>query len=295
MIIMSCMQLTSCKKVVKHKDITSQTKISFPFYSTDNGWILIETQLKNEKKYLIFDTGATTTFLNEKYITSEIVEQEEIKDAKGKIHKSVSFKLNNFSLGDKLFLDGGVYNSISQGQFKNDSIVGILGNNIINSYVWDFDMVNKNVTISKNNFNKKFDEVIEIPLEKNGMDWSIKVLIGNENKNLIFDTGCDDILALKDTLINPNIPTSNEHKITFERLTIGKVSLENVFVKHKLNIINNLIGIPLLWEYKRVTLDFINQKIYLYDKISSINKNNITNRSKKIIEEFKKTSAQHSI
>ena len=150
----------------------------------------------------------------------------EIKDVKGKMYNSISFKLNNFPLGGRIFLDGGIYNSIPKNHFSNDSIVGILGNT----------MVNKNVTISKNNFSIKNDETIEIPLEKNGMDWYVKVLIGNENKRLIFDTGCDDILALRDTLINPAIPRHKEHKITFEKLAIGKASFENVFVKHKLNI-----------------------------------------------------------
>ncbi|WP_157961210.1 hypothetical protein [Lutibacter citreus] len=141
------------------------------------------------------------------------------------------------------------------------------------------------MSISKNNLNKKNSDIIEIPLEKNGMDWSVNVFLGDQNKSLIFDTGCDDILALKDTLINPLIK-GEQNNITFETITIGGNSFENVFVKHKLSIAHNLIGMPLLWEYKRVTLDFINQKIYLHDGMKSKNKNSISNRSRKIIDEL---------
>lgn len=90
-----CILLINCNQENKYKKITLDTRVSFPFCSTDNGWILIEIRLENEKKYLIFDTGSTGTFLSEKYISSYIVASKEIKDKQYRLYLSTTIRVPN--------------------------------------------------------------------------------------------------------------------------------------------------------------------------------------------------------
>ncbi|TGV02380.1 pepsin/retropepsin-like aspartic protease family protein [Flavivirga rizhaonensis] len=291
---------------------------TIPFYVSKTGHIYLKSNIKNEEKYLVFDTGADYTMVNEKYNGNDSIHFINTKDSQALNDDVPIHKLDRLLLGDLKFhqLSYGALKKETWGDcgiFHNqDSIVGILGNNIINSFVWDLDMVNHQMRITDASFLDTIAKSKVIPLIKNGMGWNVEIKLNGMSKNIKLDSGSNSILSItdsiklakmytypiinaeksigflsykdckgkvikRDSLENLNKKTKEARRI-FANLGIADTIYKNTFVVDKSK--SNLLGNPLFWEYERVVLDFINKKMYLInpnqkrniDKISTLSK-----------------------
>ncbi|WP_111709831.1 hypothetical protein [Lutibacter citreus] len=293
---------------------------TIPFYSSESGHIYLKAKIGNETKYIAFDTGAELCGFNEKYnvLKNDTLFIMPIIDSNGKKNKMKIHKLKNLSFGALAFKKNHFVSMSSDiwekkcGIFYNqDSIAGVLGNNIINCFVWDFDMLNKTVSISEKTKLQNISKAVIIPLnEIDKKNWVVKIKINGEKKKVILDSGCDATLFIKDTLnISKNykyLISSNTSKGLFsykdcmekndstEVLFKNKKTTRNIFVNLKIDNTlfkdilikdsssNNLLGVPLFWEFERVVLNFPNKMMYLFNKNNDTNTKSITNISDKM-------------
>jgi predicted aspartyl protease len=288
-----------------------------PFYSSKSGHLFIKTKINEEIKYLGFDTGAGISALNEKYINSKTEDVIYIINSQNEKYSHEIHKINKLSLGNIDFRQisyiplqirewdnsKGIFNSLK----NKDSIGGILGNNIINSFVWDFDMNSTSVKITDHKFSEKTSNATIIPLTKSEMSWKVEIKVNDKSKDVVLDTGSSLILSMTDSLpvykdgfkitrsgngINSYKGNSeNREAVSFVDLKIGDLLFKETIISSESK--SNLLGIPLFWEYERIVLDFIDHKMYVFEKSTNKNARSITNinkSSKNLIE--KKTIKQ---
>lgn len=305
---------------------------SIPFFVHSSGHIYIKTELLGEKKYLVFDTGADNCALNEKYNTSNILKTSNITDSQAKKNKVQYFTLDSLSLGELNFkqlsygsLKKKIWGSKCGIFYKQDSVAGILGNNVINNFVWDIDMIKHTMQISDQPFKEKTTSAKVVPLINIGMGWNVEIQIDGKLKKVKLDSGSNGILSLKDSIHFPKTYTNliskvskskgifsymdcdgNEIKIDTTESSINKRNISRrVFADlyiadtiYKNTLVSDnkpidLIGIPIFWEYERVVLDFLSKKMYLINPTKSKNsfqlsKKSINGRSAMKIESIKK-------
>ena len=292
---------------------------TIPFYGSETGQIFIKTKINEETKYLGFDTGADISALNEKYNNSASDDTISIKNSQDEKHYFGIQELNKLVLGNVYFKklsyipleieewenSKGFFNSYE----NKDSIAGILGNNIINSFVWDFNMDTKSIKITDKKFSENKSDVTIIPLIKSGNSWNIEIDLNGRNKNVKLDTGSNSILSLKDSLVvsDKDIKISssstginsfknnseNRDRKDFADIKIGNILFEKTLVSFQKK--SNLLGIPLFWEYERIVLDFIDHKMYIYEKTKNKNTYSITNINKSIKEFIEKVNEQKPV
>ncbi len=291
-----------------HSTIWNNTKHSttIPFYSSESGHIFLKAKIGNETKYILFDTGADLCGFNEKYnvLKNDTIFITSITDSNGKKNQMEIHRLNNLSIGDLDFeknhyisMNNDIWKKECGIFFNQDSIAGALGNNIINSFVWDFDMLNKTLKISKKTELQNISRADIIPLFKRGKkSWYVKIKINGKRKSVTLDSGYAGNLKIKDSITlrenyNYKIGRSkskglfsykdcdkkkDRSEITrevqkgkrkiFVDLSISNTTFKDILIEDTSNM--NLLGIPLFWEYERVILDFLNGKMYLFNKIN---------------------------
>ncbi len=292
--------------------------IDVPFFVHPTGHIYLKAEINSEEKYLVFDTGADYTVINEKYndtlsIDSILGTSSQARKSKMSIHR-----LDSLSFGDLRF-NKLPYSALRKeawedcGIFKNqDSIAGILGNNVINNFVWDFDMVNRKVQIRDSSFVGRLGKVREIPLVYNGMGWVLDIWLNEEKKKIKLDSGSSYILNLTDSISIAKTYTypivnagkskgifsykdclGNEIKVdsskttrqarkVFANLKIADTTYKDAYIIDKSK--SNLLGIPLFWEYERVVLDFLSKKMYLINPVKNSNKYQISATSRRSLK-----------
>ena len=148
-------------------------------------------------------------------------------------------------------------------------------------------MKNKIVSITKNKFEENIVNIDTIPLIKGNNEWFVETFINGRKEKLIFDTGCDEFIVLKKGLIS-------EKKIKYslkgnKEIIINKyanieinnsIRFDDIYIKDNAKTINNLLGIPLLWQYDRVVLDFVTGNIFLIHINDNDLSYNIRNKNK---------------
>ncbi|WP_042494711.1 hypothetical protein [Algibacter lectus] len=297
---------------------------TIPFYSSESGHLFLKAKIGNETKYIGFDTGAELCGFNENYNNSKKTTIISLTDSQNKtknirIQKldKLTFKNIDFEKVDYISMNKDIWENECGIFFNQDSIAGVLGNNIINSFIWDFDMLNKTVKISEEIELQNISKFEIIPLLKSGKkSWSINIKVNGNRKRINLDTGFNGTLTIKDSIIlqenyKYKIGHSNSiglfsfencykkkdsSEITkktqkgkrqiFADLKISNINFKNVLIEDTSN--SNLIGVPLIWEYERVILDFLNGKMYLFNKNHSKSAKSISNISNKAREEFVK-------
>jgi hypothetical protein len=183
---------------------------------------------------------------------------------------------------------------------KQDSILGIIGNNIISKFIWDFDLTNQQVTISNNlNYCKNLPDSLSINLVPQNNCKAIPLALNQTNKMLLLDFGCSSPIILADSIPKDKGAQKNSTKISrhngpgaFSHLdtTNTKQTNHGAFVNvqfgpHRFNEIeciqnnhSNLLGMPFIWAFKRVVLDFEKNKAYFISRYKS-NKYNLHNHN----------------
>ncbi|KAA5827723.1 hypothetical protein FPF71_02480 [Algibacter amylolyticus] len=298
-------------------------KQTLPFFVAETGHLYLKTIFNSEEKYLLFDTGMDITSLHEKYNNSEAIDSLNVKSSQAIKQDVAIHKLYSLSFGD-LNLKNIGYGAMSKetwsdcGIFPNqDSIAGILGNNVINNFVWDLDMVNREVTIQDKSFidnsisNKKI-----IPLIRSNMGWKVNIQLNGKKKKVKFDSGNASILNITDGIqlaktytypitnagrskgvfsylncegkevkIDSSDIKYQQKRSVFVNLKVGDTAYKDAYVIDK--SASNLLGIPLFWEYERVVLDFLSKKIYLINPVNKINDYQISTKSKNTLMSVK--------
>lgn len=269
-------------------------RFTMDFMVGKQGYIYLKAQVNDTTGLFLFDTGNELTTVNESFVADPAMKlhKKTIRDASGINQTKTIYKVKLFNLGaiaaKRLHVypeDTLAWTHPKGHHYKRDSIFGVLGNNIITRFIWDFDLVNRKLTVSKN---KKYarslpDSLAEDLLAVNNHR-EIEVLINGEAKLFTFDTGCSDPLVISDTLANEQTK-GEESKLTqhsttaFSHLdTVGRAQRPIVFANIKVgpyhyeqikcveNDHADLFGVPFLWEFERVVMDFINNKAYFISK-----------------------------
>ena len=311
-----------------HSIIWNNTEHSttVPFYNSESGHIFLKAKIGNETKYIGFDTAAEICGFNEKYNVfakkSDTTFLRSITDSQGKKNEMKINRLKNLSIGG-LNLKKSRYISMSNDIWKKecgiffnqDSIAGVLGNNIMNSFIWDFDMLNKTIKISEKIESQNISKADIIPLFKSvEKNWFVKIKVNGKKKNVTLDSGFNGNLTIKDSITlreNYNykigqskskglfsykdcVKKNDSSEITkeiqkgkrriFVDFSISNTTFKDALIEDTSNL--DLLGVPLFWEYERVILDFLNGKMYLFNKNHSEHTQSITNISDKSRKEL---------
>ena len=170
-------------------------------------------------------------------------------------------------------------------------------------------MNTKSIKITDKKFSENKSNVTIIPLIKAGKGWKIEIDLNGKSKKVKLDTGSNSILTLKNGLVifNKDITMSsssigmnsfknnsdNFYEQDFVDIKIGNILLKKTLVNFKAK--SNLLGIPLFWEYERIVLDFIDRKMYIYEKSKNKNAHSITNINKSIKKLIEKVNKQKPV
>lgn len=293
-------------------------KQTLPFFVAKTGHIFLKTNINSEENYMMFDTGMDITALHEKYNGFNAIDTLNVKSSQAIKQDVAIHKLDSLSLGFLSLKKLGYGAMLKEtwddcGIFANqDSIIGLLGNNVINNFVWDLDMLNQEMTVQEKPFiddsisNKKV-----ISLKSKGVGgWTVDIKLNGKKKKVKLDSGSNSILNITDsiqlakTYSYPTINKSqskgvfsyldcngkegvtadssdignNKKRSVFANLEIGETVYTDAFIIDKSK--SNLLGIPLFWEYERVVLDFPSKKMYLINPVKNTNQYQISNKSK---------------
>ena len=278
----------------------SKTHITtIPFQIKDN-LIFIQAKINNKEKYLLFDTGAEIPLIKNQYNNSETIGIQKIIDANGNTKTEEIKELNNLSLGGLNFekvknISLNTDTTNKKNLLSKDFISGVLGCNLMNSFVWDLNLKNNTIHLTDSKFNENISQATTIPLIEYNNRWKVEIKVNGNKKKAMFDSGSNVILTLKDSIelpkdymyqikkySNSNTLYSNTNYKSTERKIFVNLSISNLIFKDIPAFDNNksnVIGNPILWEYERVVLDFISKKIYLLNKCNSTKLNSISNKS----------------
>ncbi|WP_167605817.1 retropepsin-like aspartic protease [Maribellus sediminis] len=267
-------------------------KFTSDFTVGNEGHLYLKAQINGAPGLFLFDTGCGVTVVNEKYISNGSLKWKHltIKDANGIRQNKPSHIVREFELGDisirnlKTYpLDSLTWTSSDGIFFGHDSVVGVLGNDIISKFTWDFDLLNQCVTVSNNKaYCSTLSDSLAIDLVSKNNVKEIPVFINETAKMLLLDFGCSSPIILSDSI--PQGKESEKEKITFYQArgkgglnhldSINNQTIDGSFVDIKfgkyeynnIRCVNNnhadLLGIPFIWSFERVVLDFPNNKSY---------------------------------
>lgn len=267
--------------------------ITLGFFVGKSGHLYLEGRMNGASGLFLFDTGAENSFLNEKYITEEDLKLDSltIRDAKDLLQTRNLYKVPYLELGAIKINDLIVYpaDSLSwkdpKGIFyKQDSVIGVIGNNIISKFTWDFDMVNRRVTVSNSkNYCDTIADSLAFDLVSVEKHKEILVRINGKLKRLSLDFGSFNPISLsgpipnkeeadkknsfsQDTKSALNHLNPNEDKAdNFDFVDVKFGDYEFKEIKCSENDYSNLLGIPFVWSFKRVVIDYTNNKAYFID------------------------------
>ncbi|MFC5872254.1 aspartyl protease family protein [Chryseobacterium arachidis] len=256
---------------------------TIPFELID-GKIFIPVDIKKEKHYFLFDTGAFTIIsselkgkINEKK-SSVIFEASDAHDVKSKMDvfttndlqvSDLKFKNVNFSFTDVSWMTGRACKKIS----------GILGANMMKGKVWRIDFKTRTISVFDKSLTNSSTS-ITIPFAEDNFTSvpRVKGKIRNQDVEFIFDSGSGMGITLSQNLYN-SIKDSNfltfegllsqglnsinkgERYVDLMDIEFNKAALHNQIIDSSTDPLN-LIGIRFIENYL-IDLDFINNNIIL--------------------------------
>jgi predicted aspartyl protease len=261
-------------------------KTTIPIKFDDSGRILIKVKIENKDiGYLLFDTGFAITNLSKELdnFSKDSGDSNQIMDGWGKIQNQNVRILNRLSIGD-INIKSLKYNSDHYNNFSKDSIIGILGVNVIKHFYWDIDMVNEKIIISSKKTKDFVDSTYQaIKLLERFWTYEISIKVNNSNKYAMLDTGFNGILILKDSIIdiskkyyyNTNdiiegkaVFSKKENRSTFASLKIGNYTIKDAMTVYgNTESPRNFLGISLFHSFQRIILNFEQKKIILIDPV----------------------------
>lgn len=265
---------------------------SIDFVVGNHGHIYLNASVNDTSGLFLFDTGFGISVVNEKFMKDEKkkLHTYSITDVKGIQQTKNLYKVNSFKLGAIEIKRLQVYPKDSltwidpKGIFyQQDSVIGIIGNDIISKYIWDFDMINKRVIVSKSKkYCKDIPDSLSIKLIPNNGRKDIAVKINGVEKILMLDFGATSPLCISDSIPDLSYPDEKRfysqssmgalnHLDSAERknsrFTFGDVEL-GTYTFYEIQCFENencnLLGIPFIWTFERVVIDNMNDKSYFF-------------------------------
>lgn len=256
---------------------------TIPFELID-GKIFVTVNIKNNKHYFLFDTGAFTIISSElkgkigEKKTNIIFEASDAHSVKSKMDvfttndlevSGLKFKNVNFSFTDVSWMTGRACKKIS----------GILGANMMKGKIWRIDFKTKTISVFDQLMANSTSSVVIPFSEENFTNVPrVKGKIRNQNIEFIFDTGSGMGITLSHNLYNSikdskfltfegllsqglNSINKGERQVDLMEVEFGAANLGNQIVDSSTDILN-LIGVRFLENYL-VDIDFINNNIIL--------------------------------
>lgn len=289
--------LQNFKSAEEEKVHWNSTQDSFllDFIVRKGGVILMKAKVNGVPGLFVFDTGAAFTVVNEKFIQDADKRTESITmfDANKLNQSGDKVRIKDFQLGGmQLYnlivvpLDSAAWTH-KKGIFHGDDIiVGIIGNNLISKFVWDFDLQQKKVTVSRNReYCAAIPDSLGIDLVPFSHRMKMPVYINGFEKMLVLDFGSIPPIILSDSVAveesdelgKINAPQSTRgmlshidtvngrtHNGKFTDVRLGDNEFSDILCLE--NAKSDLIGIPFIWSFERVILDYNHQKSYFISR-----------------------------
>ncbi|SFW76640.1 aspartyl protease family protein [Chitinophaga sancti] len=172
--------------------------VSIPYQ--DNMKVPVITLGINGGTYrFIFDMGAEVSIINSKYITLPQTGKIKVDDANNASKTLYKSKVESLVLGankEIAFSNVNVYSTeMNEQVFTCNEIAGILGMDLLGSYVIELDPANKIISFYKDS---PIDKKEMLPFGKKGNRPSVDVMINNQVINLLLDSGSAGFIKLSD-------------------------------------------------------------------------------------------------
>lgn len=282
------------EKVVWNSDNDSFTT---DFIVGKDGCFYLNSKINEITGLFLFDTGCELSNVNEKSVSDKKMKLQPytVTDANGIKQTKNVFKVKLFEFGaieiEKLHVyptDSITWTDPKGIHYKQDSIFGIIGNNIISKFIWDFDLIHHRVTVSnKKTYCNAIPDSLAISLVSKDNHKEIPVLINGENKLLTLDFGCCFPIVISDSIHNRtkfdkksgfwqktngllnHLDSTGRRSSNFDFADIKVGSFKFEQIKCFENGKADLFGIPFIWAFKRVIIDFMNGKAYFISENDS--------------------------
>ena len=272
-----------------------------PFTVGQSGHLYIEATINDTTGLFLFDTGSSLCIVNEALIKNPVKTPEEhrMTDAQGISQHKKQIIVDRFQVGDivctkELFWPADSASWGKQGAFEDqEKVLGIIGNTFLTNFVWDFDMVNQTVTLARSNHAiKEIRDEAVLPLQRIGNQWKLPVAINGKEKYILLDFGHTTPLQIEDSIsydkktifgIGENMSksafmhtladstrTDSIFYFLAESISLGNQSFDSIICIEKAHY--SLLGIPFIWAFERVVLDYPHEKIYLINKQNDLGK-----------------------
>ena len=247
----------------------AQEIITVPMEIRDNV-IVVTAKLNGIERKFIFDSGATSLYLNSQYFSKDTVNtiSSGSKGVNSSISKQDIVHIDSFDFyGIKTQNKDFVMSDLSH-LLKDEGIYGLIGYQVVKDYDWLFDYANKTLTLIKPDktadyINKMQYTTYEIPIQMTSETSHIpfvKGKIGTEEVSLGIDCGAAANLldvALFDKLKNnlTDITTAELTGASKQKADVRKASIKSLAIGEKLfenvpTVFNDMSHLNASWENK---------------------------------------------
>lgn len=289
---------------------TDKPYITIPFRTNVAGSIYIQSKIGENSGHLFIDTGADITGIKESLLNkNDSTFRQKLTDAQKIVARKKLIKAKSIKIGDLEFPHLNVWPMDNESWLKSgvfyqqDSVIGILGSDILKQFVWDFNMKEQEITIyNPPYFPENISDSIAVPLSKKGKGYYVEIEVKGKKYPVQLDTGCSSCLSLKDTLSNSttglkgsyhsnhstffshlrnkSLSIDSNFVVLIPELKLGKSIFSQVITNEKAK--NNLLGVPFFWAFERVIIDYPNLKIYFINRAKN-NKRSVQSKSSKSV------------
>ena len=247
----------------------AQEIITVPMEIRDNV-IVVTAKLNGIERKFIFDSGATSLYLNSQYFSKDTVNtiSSGSKGVNSSISKQDIVHIDSFDFYGIKTQDKDFVMSDLSHLLKDEEIYGLIGYQVIKDYDWLFDYANKTLTLinpdkTADYINKMQYTTYEIPIQMTSETSHIpfvKGKIGTEEVSLGIDCGAAANLldiALFDKLKNnlTDITTTELAGVSTQKTDVQKASVKSLALGKKLfenvsTVFNNMNHLNSRWENK---------------------------------------------
>lgn len=151
--IISCAGSKAKKYLREGSTVQKNYKTTIPF-KMKNGLIIMNVEIKNKTYNFILDTGASNILSKElaETLNTKTIDSESVYDIYGKAKNLEYTRIDKIGIGNIDFVETiaaiADYNSVPL--WSCMKIDGIIGSNLMQHAIWDFDFVNNVITITDN-------------------------------------------------------------------------------------------------------------------------------------------------
>lgn len=283
------------KKQFNYEWSSPKDTLLIPFTVGEAGRIYIKARVNDTTGLFLFDTGSDLCIVNETLVKNPVESSEDhmITDAQGISQRKKQVIIDRLQISDivckeVLFWPADSASWGQKGMFKGkEEVLGIIGNTFITNFVWDFDMLSHTITLTRaaHALNPINEETI-LPFQFVDKHWKFPVSINGEEKLILLDFGHTTPLQVEETVLKDkhtkygSIKSISESALAHtladsmqkdsvfyflaKNISLGNQSFDSLFCFEK--AYSSLLGMPFIWAFERVVLDYPQEKIYLMKK-----------------------------